>query len=366
MLDLARELDALGHDVRLYSYVPRRRATSFGLPAKCHVALLPFLFPLVAWERLLPGYGRRLREWLMYKALNWAVAFRLRRCDVFVFMSGMYLEAPCTARRRFGAKLWVERASQHILAQDEIMGDIRGERPSPLTIRRELTGYAVADRIVIPSTHVQESFRRESLVYGKLFRNSFGVDVGMFPQAERKTVNAPVTLIYVGNWSLRKGCDVLVEAVRHTPSVRLIHVGSIGDYSFPMGEEQFTHVNSVPQWKLRNFYAHADIFVLASREEGLAYVVAQALASGLPVIATDRTGASDLALTPALSERIVIVPNGQCGPLTDAIIALNERLVSQGPFRSLSDEDREALSWAAYGRRYNAELLREFDGAKAG
>src|SRR5947209_8302356 len=47
LLDLARELDALGVDVRFYSYVPRKRAEKFGLPSRCHVALLPILFPMV-------------------------------------------------------------------------------------------------------------------------------------------------------------------------------------------------------------------------------------------------------------------------------------------------------------------------------
>lgn len=360
MLDLARELDALGHQVRLYSYVPWRRARSFGLPRKCHVSLLPLLFPLVAWERYAPTVARAPRQWLMYKALNWAVMLRLRPCDIFVFMSGMYLEAPREARRRFGSRLWLERGSQHILAQDEITAATGGERPSALTIRRELEGYAVADRIAIPSSHVQKSFRRDQAANKKLFRNAYGVDVGMFPQAQRRFADSPVGLLYVGTWSLRKGCDVLVEAVLRTPSVRLVHVGRLGDYSFPSREERFTHVDSVPQWKLRDFYACADIFVLASREEGLALVLGQALASGLPVIATDHTGAADLALTGNLSERIFVVPKGQCEPLAEAIGGLRDRLISGGPFPPLREEDREALSWAAYGRRYSAELLREF------
>ena len=54
LLDLARELHDLGVEVHFYSYVPRKRAEKFGLPSRCHVALLPFLFPLVAWERLFP------------------------------------------------------------------------------------------------------------------------------------------------------------------------------------------------------------------------------------------------------------------------------------------------------------------------
>ena len=47
VLDLARELDALGHEVQFYSYVPKARALQFGLPARCHVSLLPIMWPFV-------------------------------------------------------------------------------------------------------------------------------------------------------------------------------------------------------------------------------------------------------------------------------------------------------------------------------
>ena len=50
LLDLARELDRLGHDTRFYSYVLRKRAERFGLPIRSHRGLLLFLAPLVAWQ----------------------------------------------------------------------------------------------------------------------------------------------------------------------------------------------------------------------------------------------------------------------------------------------------------------------------
>ena len=121
LLDLARELDALGIDVRFYSYVSRGRAQMFGLPHRCHVALLPFLWPLVALERLFPRLLPRTVERLMCWALDSLVILQMRPCDVFICMSGMYLQAPRFARWRYDAKLFVHRGSQHILAQDQIL-----------------------------------------------------------------------------------------------------------------------------------------------------------------------------------------------------------------------------------------------------
>ncbi len=359
VLDLARELNTLGHEVRFYSFVPRRRALSFGLPADCHVSLLVFVFPLLLWERMLPKSGRRLREWMFYRALNRSVIRKMGQCDVFIFMSGIYLEAALAARKRFGAKLWLERGSQHVLAQDEILAAAGGDRPTALTIDRELAGYRIADRIVIPSLHVQDSFRRDEAAYQKLFRNPYGVDVDMFTPGVPRTPGAPVTLLYVGTWSLQKGCDVLTAAVRRA-NVRLHHVGAIADCDFPHGDPCFAHSDPVPQHKLRDIYIAADAFILASRQDGFGMVLSQALACGLPVIATDRTGSRDLALIPGLADRIFTVPSGSADALADAIGPLQRRLTSAGAFPPLTDEQREKLSWAAYGRRYNSELLHAF------
>jgi glycosyltransferase involved in cell wall biosynthesis len=358
VLDLARELHGLGHEVRFYSFVPRRRARSFGLPGECHVSLLPFVLPLLVWQRLLPKAGRALRELLLYKSLNQAAMLRMERCDVFIFMSGIYLEAACAARKRFGARLWLERGSQHILAQDEILAAMKGERPTALTIRRELEGYQIADRIVIPSLHVQDSFRRDPAAYRKLFRNGYGVDIRIFTPAPPQQLRGPMAVLYAGTWSLRKGCDVLAEAVRRA-DVRLIHVGAIGDCPFPGADDRFMHFGPVPQWKLEEFYARASAFVLASREDGFGMVLSQALSAGLPVIATERTGAPDLALIPGLANRIFVVPSDDADALAEAIITVRRRLVSAGPFRSLETKEREHLSWAAYARRYDDELMRD-------
>jgi glycosyltransferase involved in cell wall biosynthesis len=72
--------------------------------------------------------------------------------------------------------------------------------------------------------------------------------------------------------------------------VRLTHVGPIVDLPFPDGDPQFAHAPKVSQDALSPFFNGAHVFVLASHEDGLSIVLSQALASGLPVICTDRTG----------------------------------------------------------------------------
>ena len=149
LLDLARELDALGVEVHFYSYVPRKRAEKFGLPSRCHVALLPFLFPLVAWERLFPRLFPRIIERLMCWALDMLTILRMRPCDVFICMSGMYLQAPRFAQWRYGARVILHRGSRHILSQNEILAHLPGaQQVTPFMMWRELERlrYSRSDR----------------------------------------------------------------------------------------------------------------------------------------------------------------------------------------------------------------------------
>jgi starch synthase len=363
VLDLARELNALGYAVDFYSYVPKSRAVRFGLPSVCHRSLTLFAAPALALERFASAaVPQSVREWSLNKSLNLAVMGRLRPCDLFIGMSGIYLEAARFAKRRFGAAVWLERGSRHILSQESILAKIPGAtRPTPLAISRELAGYTLADRIVIPSLHVKESFRCDPAAYAKLFMNPYGVDLEMFPTASWHNADKEFTLLFVGSWTLQKGCDLLISAVAESGGVRLVHVGPIGtDLAFPTGDARFVHIDPVPQTELARFYAQADAFVLVSRQDGFGLVLAQALASGLPIICTDRTGGVDLAHTPALAERITVIPHDDLLALVAAVTGLRDRHKAGECVPLLADPDRQTLSWTAYGRRYAEQIAADF------
>ena len=359
VLDLARELADRGHKVCLYSMLPNSRVEHFGLHRRYHRSLLPYVAPFAGWQKYAPEVAPSLRNYLSSLALDQLVSVVLEPCDVFIGMSGIFVKALKAARKHYGARIWLERGSQHILSQAEILAAVpKARRPSKREVARELEGYCLADRIVVPSLHVADSFKRDPTAHAKLFVNPYGTNIDMFPCNPPASANVlSMRLIYAGNWSYRKGCDLLTLAVKSLPNVSLVHVGAILDAKFPTGETQFEHHNPVPQAQLGRFYATAHAFVLASREDGFGMVLAQALAAGLPVICTDRTGGMDLRHTPALRDRITIVPNGDVEALRDAIAEVTKRLRFGPPYGSLEETDRASLAWRAYARRYSDELL---------
>lgn len=365
MLDLARELVARGHAVTFYSMLPDSRVETFGLDRRLHRSLLPSVAPLAAWQHFAPQTLPAWHDWALSRILDRAVASVLEPCDVLICMSGIFIQTIRSARSKFGAQIWLERGSRHIESQSEIPASVPGaRRVSASAIARKLEGYYLADRIVVPSRHVAESFERDPVAHKKLFVNAYGTDLDLFPYAENVRAEGPLKLVFAGAWSLRKGCDVFEKAVQGCSNIRLQHLGAISDYRFPAGDERFHHVAPVPQSELSKFCHVSDAFVHASREEGLSVVQAQALASGLPIICTDRTGGEDLGHTVALRDRIIVVPLGGASALQDGIEQFRYRLHNGLRFLPVSSDDRATLSWSAYGARYANELIADTRSSK--
>ena len=362
VLDLARELALLGHEVRFYSYVPRQRAVRFGLPEQCHVSLLVFLWPLVALAKVMRG--ERSRAWLdqlTFRAANWAVQWRMQPCDVFIGMAGIYLEAAIAAKRRYGARIVVERGSMHIDAQKDILDAIRQLHPGAATVPeqnvvRDRKAYEIADVIVVPSIHTERSFLDRGFPPDRLFRNPYGVDLDAF-QLKPEIQREEGLVLFVGNWSLRKGVDVLIPAMKTLccEPVRLCHLGKRGDGAYP-DEKWFMAHGHVDQKELAAWYQRAQVLVLPSREEGLSLVLIQALACGCPVVGSERSGARDLQAIPGLSDWVDVV---ECDDAAVLAGAIRRRLNSAYPVTS-TDAIRSQLSWKEYARRYGRMLIDRF------
>jgi alpha-maltose-1-phosphate synthase len=351
LLDLARELDRLGADVKFYSYVSRRRAKAFGLPERCHAGLLPLLFPVVALQRLFPQILPRVTEWILCWALDLLVSLRLQKCDVFVCMSGIYLRSPRLAHSKYGASVHLHRSSRHILSQKKILAGLpSAQQVSPFMVRRELKGYALADHIIVPSSHVVESFSPWPDLAGKVFLNPLGVDIDLFPIQNRASREQTPTVLFVGQWSLRKGVDVLAQAIATMPGVRLVHVGTLSDAPFP-ADSRFVHHGHVPQQQLPAYYSKAHVFVLPSREDGFGVVLSQALSSGLQVVCTDRTGGPDLAALPGFARLVRTVPPDDAEALRTALEEALDDATGKTSVQPITNAERDLLGWRHYAER---------------
>lgn len=135
-----------------------------------------------------------------------------------------------------------------------------------------------------------------------------GVDIGQFsPAADRADVRRRLGLppdrpivLSVGNLKPIKGHDVLLEAVARIPGrATLIFVGHDdlgGSLQRYASSRVFDHdIRFVGrQDDVLPWYQSADLFVLPSRNEGLSNALLEAMACGLPVVASDVGGNRDV------------------------------------------------------------------------
>lgn len=349
--DLARELDKNGFDVRFYSFVPEKRAAKFGLPCRCSRSLIGVLWPFLLLEKKIfkkQDWARRLR----IRVQDFLTAHYMRKCDVVIAMSGSFLYSLKVARKK-GATIILERGSKHILEQKRILESIPGwGKFNEWNVKRELEGYEIADYIALGSQHCYDSFLKHNYPTDKLFVNNYGVDLRMFSPIEGTEKKYDV--IMVGGWSYQKGCDLIIDAVKKM-NLNFLHVGGLVDCEFPT-ESNFTHIDPVDQSKLRQYYNQAKIFVIPSRQEGLAMVQAQAIACNLPIVGSPDSGASDLKRIVDNSDCVVIIKDYTVDAVCEAITeALAQYDKLQG--NTYAGKAIEKLTWEAYGNRY-ADFLR--------
>lgn len=348
VLDLARELDKNGFDVKFYSFVPTKRAIRYGLPEHCSASIFVLMLPFLALCKIFNGSQQIKR--LRINVQDYITAWIMRKSDVVIAMSGDFVYAPRRAKEK-GALVIYERGSKHILEQKRVMESIpsnKGVKPIPdVNVKRELESYVIADYIAIASKHVYESFMIHNYPKEKLFVNPYGVELSDFYPDMTRQRNYDV--IMVGGWSYRKGCDLIIEAINRT-GYSFLHVGGLVDMEFPK-MPNFTHHGIVDQKELINYYHQAKVFVLPSREEGLAMVQAQAVACNLPVVGSKDSGAEDLKRFVEQPDNIIIVEEFTAEAVVHALHEAMEQYDKLG-LTIYAGTAKEQLTWSSYGKRY--------------
>jgi glycosyltransferase involved in cell wall biosynthesis len=104
--------------------------------------------------------------------------------------------------------------------------------------------------------------------------------------SERTSHDGPMRVLFVGNDARRKGLDSLIEATSRLGGEATLDVAT-GD---EIAEADFVRVHRGVEAgtdELRALFTAADVFALPTRADAVPWVVLEAMAAGLPVVATD-------------------------------------------------------------------------------
>ncbi|MCL4257257.1 MAG: glycosyltransferase family 4 protein [Anaerolineales bacterium] len=188
-----------------------------------------------------------------------------------------------------------------------------------------------------------------------------GVDLDRFHVPERAW--GPARLLFVGRVVYQKGLDVLFEALgglaAHEWTLTIVgdgprHAELLAQAGRLGIAERITFAGWKSGAELAAAYAEANLFAYASRHEGMPNALLEAMASGLPAVATRIAGNEELV---AEGETGLLVPSEDAAALRDALAkliadpALRQRYGSEARRRV-----QARYSWQTVASQYAALL----------
>lgn len=368
-LDLARQLAMLGVLQAYYTAYPAWKMDATGI-GRGHVHHFPWLhvpYMLARRSLVLSERTFQLFDWVDRVAFDKYVASAIRPSDIFTAISGCGLTSARRAKG-LGAKYVCDRGSTHISYQDRLLHEEHQEWGIPYTpthpriVERELSEYAEADLITVPSGFAKASFLAEGIPDKKLVVLPYGADLKQFSPVGKPSPHAFV-ITFVGGLSLRKGLPYLLLAYRglRLPSKRLTLIGQVDPKlidrlkKIGLWSDGISIHGHLDQASLRSHFSRSNVMVLPSVEDGFGLVVGQAMACGCPVITSTQAGASD------------VVRNGINGYI---VPARNAKALTEALERVADDRDAPAMrrnaiatvetigGWDAYGAATHATYQR--------
>jgi len=309
---------------------------------------------------------RRLRDWqVRFSEVHFDkyVSRRLSRASLFQGVSGQCYWS-LEAARRLGCRTIVDSITTHV---DDFVEHQKREcakfniRPATSeSMRRSTLGeYQRADLIRVLSNHARSTFLERGFENVVVLRPP--IDVAEFPEAAFREPKFRIS--FVGLLEPWKGFHYLVDAFNRLelPDSELIFWGAPG--SRPITKYISEQRNRNPRIQVRpvqvrncygEVYAKSSVLVHPSLTEGFGYVVAEAMASGIPVIVTRNAGAADLVKD---GESGYVIPAQDPEAIRDRLAHLAAHpalLKKMGHAARESMKARNGEEWCAYANALHA------------
>ena len=267
------------------------------------------------------------------------VALRMGDFDLFWGWASGALSAGRAAKSR-GVRFVLDRACPHVDAQQALIRE-ESERlgvayqAEPEWFRdRQIAEYQEADVILVPSHYSQRSFPPEQQAKVFIAPLSGRVQKPPIPSSSAAIAGRPFTFGTVGAQPLRKGFLYLFEAWEklQLPNARLLVRTNARLDTFPALRALLRRLPNVEivgyARQMSDFYRRFDAFVFPTVDDGFGMALTEAMAHGLPSIATDHCGAAELFTA---GEDLLQVPMRD----SDALAAAMEQIYKSADLRDM-------------------------------
>jgi glycosyltransferase involved in cell wall biosynthesis len=336
---------------RLGKWVPPGTARPLGSAAIPAQRLTEFPWPLLAnrmLKKLLPS--RRSDHWHSNAWFDHAAARWLGRSKAKVFVGS---ESCALTSLRQAGELGMKRVldcpgipsqlldAEARLAAEKFELNISTSASSAAMMERKQLELAEADLVLCCSDYQCQRLLSLHPAVKRAEVIPLWTDVdfwsGCVSARGRSPVGGPLRVLYAGAVSLRKGAPYLLQAVEPLASeIELTLVGGVAPEMAGILKRfrSHHHLPYLPKHELRDLYREHDVLVMPTLGDSFGFVTIEAMASGMPVIASHNAGA------PVPDEAWRVPPHD--------VEAIRQRLLSYHADRDkLHHDGKVAASFAA-------------------
>jgi glycosyltransferase involved in cell wall biosynthesis len=248
----------------------------------------------------------------------------------------------------------------------------QGLKITPKNDFKRRTIFRLADCVVVNAEEIRRDLLQHAFVDERKLRVLHnGVDLQRFTPGGDRTamrrelgISDAASLVgSVGSLSGQKGYEHLIEAARALPHVTFVVLGEGTQRQQLEAQARAAGVSNrflLPGFRadVRPFLAALDLFVLSSVNEGMARVLLEAMACGLPLVATDVSGTRACILE---GENGFVVPPRNPSALAAAI----ERALVENARGELGRASRRIAELRFGEERMLSEFLDIMTGSRA-
>ena len=234
---------------------------------------------------------------------------------------------------------------------------LSGTRDSEAKLARKRRELELAELIVCPSNFVLESLPENARATKACVMVPFGSPPVLEKKQPTRSKRGPLRILFAGALTQRKGLADLFAAMKLIDSaeIELVVMGSLLQPLSWYRERcpKLTYKAPRPHAEVLRLMRSCDVLVLPSIVEGRALVQQEAMASGLPLIATRNAGGDDLITE---GETGFLVPIRAPEALAEKIswcAAHRERVSGMG---IAAQKTAAKLTWPGYGGKVLAAV----------
>jgi glycosyltransferase involved in cell wall biosynthesis len=329
---------------------------------------------LLAEELGLRGLTRHETGWAsidrVWNNLDQVTADYLRQNYERLKVRGVYAYEDCAERsleaaRELGLRRIYDLPIAYWETSQRLLGEeaqrypqweptLGGTRDSAAKLARKTRELELAEIVICPSSFVLDSLPEKTRASKKCVMAPFGSPA---VESENRscmtdTTTSPMRFLFAGALTQRKGLADLFAAMKLVGSKEadLVVMGSpILPMSFYRNEfASFVYEPPRPHAEVLRLMRSCDVLVLPSIVEGRALVQQEAMACGLPLIATRNAGGEDLIVE---GKTGFLVPTGDPAAIAEKIVWFLQNRGQLPGMGAAARAKAAELTWPAYGEK---------------